>query len=178
MAKHGNAAHNLEWEPMDGLPKAFTLKGEPGTSYWKGNKGWWASRKGTKGIQGPFKGSALARTWAEEPFLEKARARAAKTEERKAARQAAREEAQIKIWGSQLHPEERRLAKGQIWVMRHPKFPTHQILIMDVRKDSVVALIRSDDTPWKNCPHDVRSHHAILRLYRFVSIESRPPKLR
>ena len=37
-------------------------------AYWKGKKGWWASRQDVEGIKGPFRTPGAAQTWAEEPF--------------------------------------------------------------------------------------------------------------
>jgi hypothetical protein len=42
-------------------------------AYWKATKGWWASRQGHEGIQGPFRTPGSAQKWAEEPFREQHR---------------------------------------------------------------------------------------------------------
>ena len=51
--------------------------------------------------------------------------------------------------------------------MKQEAFRDHQVLILQLRKQSVLALVRSDKTRWRACPQDVRSNHALLHLYRY-----------
>ena len=163
-----------EWVPFGGMQQAFSLVGAKGTLYWKGTKGWWAQRPGSNGMVGPFSRDHQARKWAEEParleFEQKAQAATAKM----AAREAKREELQRSVWGA-LAPEERKLRPGQVWAMKQEAFREHQVLIVQLRKQSVLALIRSDKKPWRACPQDVRSNHALLHLYHYKK-EAKIPK--
>jgi hypothetical protein len=158
-------AFNPQWQCLDGLSKAFTWGKK--ASYWKGTKGWWAKREGTAAMGGPFKTPKQAREWAEEPF------RAEFEEGQQFARQLAEERnAQVEAkarqtWG-ELPPEERVLRPGQIWQMKQEKFQDRQVLILDVRKDTVVVQARSGEIPWEECLRDTRSIPGVLRLYRYL----------
>ena len=59
--------------------------------------------------------------------------------------------------------------------MKQEAFREHQVLIVQLRKQSVLALIRSDKKPWRACPQDVRSNHALLHLYHYKK-EAKIPK--
>lgn len=174
MAGRRQETFKAEWIPFDGMPKAFSLVGAKGTLYWRGKVGWWAQRPGTSGMQGPFSRDYEARRWAEEPlrqaFERKAQARADKA----AAQEAQREAALASTWGA-LPPEARKLRPGQVWAMKAEAFQEHLVLIVELRKESVLALVRSDRKPWGICPKDVRSHHALLHLYRYQG-EAKVPK--
>ncbi len=159
-------SYKPEWIPFGGMQQAFSLVGAKGTLYWKGTKGWWAQRPGSNGMVGPFSRDYQARKWAEEPARlgheKKVQAAAAKI----AAQAAQKEELQRSTWGT-LTPGERKFRPGQVWAMKQAAFKEHQVLILQLRKQSVLALIRSEKKPWRACPQDVRSNHALLHLYRY-----------
>jgi hypothetical protein len=148
------------------MHQAFSLVGSKGTLYWRGTKGWWAQRPGSDGMVGPFSRDHQARKWAEEPDRlaqeQKVQADIAKA----ANKEAQAEKVLTNIWGS-LPPDERKLRPGQVWGMKQEAFKDHQVLILQLRKESVLALVRSDKKPWGVCPQDVRSNHALLHLYRY-----------
>lgn len=163
----------LPWTRVEGSESAFRL--DKDTAYWKGQRGWWAQRPGASTIAGPFKGSRLAREWAEEPHLEPIKKKLAEKADREAARSARQEEVQAGIWGT-LPPDQRQFQAGQVWAMKHPRYQDREALILDLRKDSVLALVRSGSVPWKDCEKDVRSHRALLHLYRFLRVDPVPKK--
>lgn len=155
-------------------------------AYWKGAKGWWASRKDYEGIKGPFRTPGAALRWAEEPFREEHRAalqrareeaqkdreeRKAKHLERKAKaaeRVKEREALALATWNG-LPAEDRKVQEGQIWAMRDPKHPDHQILVVEVKKRIASVHARSSDaTPWKGLRREPRTLGHIPRLYRLV----------
>ncbi len=174
MARRTPAPYRPEWIPFPGMQQAFSLVGSKGTLYWRGTKGWWAQRPGSEGMVGPFSRDHQARKWAEEPARE-AHAQKVQAAQAKAARRSAEaEQVQLNTWGV-LPPAERKLCPGQVWGMKQESFQDHQLLILQLRKESVLALIWSGKKPWGLCPQDVRSHHAILRLYRYQG-EAKIPK--
>jgi hypothetical protein len=156
------------------MQQAFSLVGSKGTLYWRGTKGWWAQRPGSNGMVGPFSRDHQARKWAEEPARltheQKTQAALAKA----AAKEAEAEKTLASIWGA-LPPDERKFRAGQVWGMKQEAHRHHQVLILQLRKQSVLALIRSDNRPWGVCPQDVRSHHALLHLYHYLG-EAKLPK--
>ena len=169
-----SAPYKPEWVPLDGMAEAFALVGSKGAVCWRGRKGWWAQRPGSEIAHGPFSRNHQARKWAEEPArlaFEKEREDAAN---KAADKKAKAEVAQKKIWGD-LSPEERKLRPGQIWAMKAAGHQDHQVLIVDLRKQSVLALVRANKRPWGVCSQDVRSNHALLHLYRYVG-EAKIPK--
>jgi hypothetical protein len=174
MAKQKPAPYKPEWVPFQGMHQAFSLVGSKGTLYWRGTKGWWAQRPGSDGMVGPFSRDHQARKWAEEPdrlaHEQKVQADLAKA----ANKEAEAEKALKNIWGS-LPPSERKLRPGQVWGIKQEAFKDHQVLILQLRKESVLALVRSDKKPWGVCPQDVRSNHALLHLYRYQG-EAKIPK--
>lgn len=154
-------------------------------AYWKGTKGWWASRKGHEGIQGPFRTPGAAQRWAEEPFREahrakelaarekvegaKARQAARKTARlvREAAQLLAREDQALTTWKG-LPPEERTVRPGQVWALRDPRH-AQQILVVEVKKTIAVVLAREGKaTPWKGLPREPRTLGHLPKLYRLV----------
>jgi hypothetical protein len=154
---------------MPGL-RGFTL-GSHG-SVWKGQKGWWASRKGTDGHQGPFGGHRLAQAWVEEPLVQAAQEKEARRTER--AEQAsqkkasAREAQDAKTWGA-LPPEERTLRPGQIWA--HKANPGREAMVLEVRRDTLVGLFRSDPArPWKDAERDTKDVRAFLKQYGYRGV--------
>ena len=174
MARQTPAPYKPEWVPFQGMHQAFSLVGSKGTLYWRGTKGWWAQRPGSDGMVGPFSRDHQARKWAEEPARlaheQKVQADLAKA----ANKEAEAEKVLRNIWGS-LPPGERKLRPGQVWGMKQEAFKDHQVLILQLRKESVLALVRSDKKPWGVCPQDVRSNHALLHLYRYQG-EAKIPK--
>ena len=162
------------WIPFDGMAQAFSLRGAVTTLYWKGRAGWWAQRAGDTKIHGPFSREHQARKWAEEPSRIAFEKRILDAAARDAAREAKEEQVQVNIWGS-LPTAERKLRAGQIWGMKAKAHESHQILIVDIRKGSVLALVRSGKRPWGICVTDVRSNHALLHLYRYLG-EGKIPK--
>jgi hypothetical protein len=155
------------------MQQAFSLVGAKGTLYWRGTKGWWAQRPGSDGMVGPFSRDHQARKWAEEP-ARLAHELKRQADAAKLATEAARaEEVQGRTWGS-LPPAERQLRPGQVWAMKQEAHQNHQVLILQLRKESVLALIRSDKKPWGACPQDVRSNHALLHVYRYLGVAKLP----
>lgn len=157
-----------EWMPAPGLPNAFLFKK---ASYWKGQKGWWASRGDGSEMQGPFRGPRLAQAWAEEPYRAEWEAKVEKQRARKAEQEGKakekRESQARSTWGD-LPPERRQLRKGQIWVRRGDSFAGQQIKIVEVRKETVMVRTRMDKTPWAKTAEDVRGIRDLMRLYRFL----------
>jgi hypothetical protein len=161
-------------------------------AYWKGSKGWWASRQDYEGIKGPFRTPGSAQKWAEEPFREKHRLAQAKlrteaqqaAEERKAKRAAqkargaelaeAREAKDLLTWKG-LPVDERVVQPGQVWAMKDPRFEQHQILVVEVKKTIAVALARdAKGTPWKGLEPEPRTLSHLPRLYRLVGAAKIP----
>lgn len=160
-------------------------------AYWKGAKGWWASRKGHEGIQGPFRTPGAAQRWAEEPFRDMHRAKEqaardkvedAKTRkavqrsarrEREALRDQAREAQALITWKG-LPPEERMVRAGQVWALRDPRHP-QQVLVVEVKKTIAVVLAREGKgTPWKGLSREPRTLSHLPRLYRLVGTAKVP----
>ena len=163
-------------------------------AYWKGKKGWWASRQGVEGIKGPFRTPGAAQTWAEEPFREQHRLAQQKLRDaaqqalakRKAEREAhkarkadqaqAREAKDLLTWKG-LPPEARIVQPGQVWAMRDPRFEGHQILVAEVKKKIAVVLAReSKAMPWKGLAREPRTLTHLPRLYRLVG-QAKVPSL-
>ena len=174
MARQTPAPYKPEWVPFPGMHQAFSLVGSKGTLYWRGTKGWWAQRPGSEGMVGPFSRDHQARKWAEEP-ARLAHEQKVQADIAKAADKEAEAEKVLKnIWGS-LPQGERQLRPGQVWGMKQEAFKDHQVLILQLRKQSVLALVRSDKKPWGVCQQDVRSNHALMHLYRYQG-EAKIPK--
>lgn len=155
-------------------------------AYWKGKKGWWASRLGFEGIKGPFRTPGSAQKWAEEPFrelhrlaeqklreqarqaLEARRTRVAAQKAHSAEQAEAREARDLATWQG-LPAEERRVQPGQVWALRDPRLAQHQILVVEVKKNIAVVLAREGKaTPWKGLPRESRTLGHLPRLYRLV----------
>lgn len=158
-----------DWQPVVGCESAFRL-GNHG-SYWKGKKGWWASRKGDENIKGPFRGPNQARQWVEEPLREIHAKRVENFLGRQQDRLAEAEAKVRRTWG-ELAPEERVLQPGQVWAMKDPAYPDRQLLLVSIRKDTVVALVRAGEAPWSQSKRDVRAIQGIPRLYRLIGMEN------
>lgn len=161
-------------------------------AYWRGKKGWWASRQGVEGIKGPFRTPASAQKWAEEPFREQHRQAQQKAhDEAQQAREAqrakcaaqkarvaelakAREAKDLDTWNG-LPPDARQVAAGQVWAMKDPRFDQHQILVVEVKKKIAVVHAReSRATPWKALPREPRTLSHLPRLYRLVGAAKIP----
>lgn len=159
---------HAEWEPAQGLPNAFTYRR---ASYWKGQKGWWASRGDGSEMHGPFRGPRLAQAWAEEPYRmawEAERAERLAREAERAAKAKARSESKAQgTWGD-LPPDRRSLRPKQVWARKGESMGQQQVQILEVRKATVVVRARSDRTAWGKSPTDVRDIRELLRLYRFL----------
>lgn len=155
-------------------------------AYWRGNKGWWASRKDHEGIHGPFRTPGAAQKWAEAPFREAHKAkmlalreealrekeeRRTRFEARKARaaeRAQAKEEAALVTWNG-LPSEERLVQPGQVWALRDPRNEGHQVLVVEVkRKIAVVHARDSKSTAWRGLPREPRTLGHIPKLYRLV----------
>lgn len=155
-------------------------------AYWKGKKGWWASRQDVEGIKGPFRSPTAAQKWAEEPFREQHRQAQQKLRDeaqqvidkrrtKVAAQKAhavelaqAREAKDLVTWKG-LPADERRVQPGQVWVMKDPRFEQHQILVVEVKKTIAVVQARdSKATPWKGLAREPRTLTHLPRLYRLV----------
>jgi hypothetical protein len=161
-------------------------------AYWKGHKGWWASRQGSDGIKGPFRTPGAARKWAEEPFREQHRIaqqkerdqalRATETKRAKLASQKARalalaeaREAKDLVTWNGLPVEARVVQPGQVWVMKDPRFEQHQILVVEVKKKIAVVLAKdSTGTPWRGLAREPRTLGHLPRLYRLVGLAKVP----
>lgn len=165
-------------------------------AYWRGKKGWWASRKDHEGIHGPFRTPGAAQKWAEEPFRlahrekqealrlealkekEERRARFEARKARAAERAREREEAALVTWNG-LPPEERTVQAGQVWAMRDPRHDGHQILVVEVKKK--IAVVHARDTKgkaWRGLPREPRTLGHIPKLYRLVGTAKIPPASR
>ena len=161
-------------------------------AYWKGKKGWWASRQDFEGIKGPFRSPGSAQKWAEEPFREQHRAAQQKLRDetqralaaRKAKRAAqkaqalvlagAREARDLHTWKG-LPAEARLVQPGQVWAMKDPRFKHHQILVVEVKKKIAVVHARdSRATPWKGLTREPRTLGHLPRLYRLVGTAKVP----
>ena len=165
-------------------------------AYWKGHKGWWASRQGFEGIKGPFRTPGSAQKWAEEPFREKHRL--AQQKLREAAR-LAQEERKAKLAAKKAHSAElaqiqeakdsntwkglpaeaRKVQPGQVWAMRDPRFQQHQILVIEVKKTIAIVLAReSKATPWRGLSSEPRTLGHVPQLYRLAGTAKvpAPPK--
>jgi len=155
-------------------------------AYWKGAKGWWASRKGHEGIQGPFRTAHAAQSWAEEPFrdahrtkIQAQRDEARRIEENRVAKRNAlkareaertrlREEQALQTWNG-LPPDARHVTAGQVWALRDPKHASHQVLVVEVKKTLAIVLARdSKATPWKGLPQEPRTLSHLPKLYKLV----------
>jgi hypothetical protein len=155
-------------------------------AYWKGKKGWWASRQDFEGIKGPFRTPGSAQKWAEEPFRlqhrlaqQKAREATQQALEHRKVRRAAqqanaaeqrleREARDLATWDG-LPAEARKLQPGQVWAMKDPRFEQHQVLVIEVKKTIAVVLARSvRTTAWKGLVPETRTLTHLPRLYRLV----------
>jgi hypothetical protein len=155
-------------------------------AYWKGRKGWWASRQDVEGIKGPFRTPGAAQKWAEEPFREAHRRaqqqrrleaqQALETRRAKVAAQKARiadlahqREAQELVTWKGLPADARKVQPGQVWAMRDLRFHQHQILVVEVKRKIAVVFARdSRATPWKGLAREPRTLLHLPRLYRLV----------
>lgn len=161
-------------------------------AYWKGKKGWWASRQGVEGIKGPFRTPGAAQKWAEEPFRDQHRqaqqklhdealqaqegrkAKRAAQQERLAELAQQREARELATWKG-LPAESRRVLPGQVWAMRDPRFEQHQILVVEVKKTIAVVLARdARATPWRGLAPESRTLTHLPRLYRLVGTAKVP----
>jgi hypothetical protein len=155
-------------------------------AYWKGRKGWWASRQDVEGIKGPFRSPSAAQKWAEEPFreqhrlaqqkhrdeaqqaLEKQRTKVAAQKAHAIERAALREAKDLDTWKG-LPVEERKVQPGQVWVLRDAKHGQHQILVAEVKKTIAIVLARdSKAMPWKGLAREPRTLTHLPRLYRLM----------
>ena len=155
-------------------------------AYWKGRKGWWASRQDVEGIKGPFRTPGAAQKWAEEPFREqhrqaqlKLREEALQAQEGRKARRTAQQErvlnqalereARDRATWNGLPAEARKVEPGQVWAMRDPRFEQHQILVVEVKRTIAVVLARgARSTPWKGLIPESRTLTHLPRLYRLA----------
>jgi hypothetical protein len=163
-------------------------------AYWKGRKGWWASRQDVEGIKGPFRTPGAAQKWAEEPFreqhrlaqqklrdeaqqaLEKRRSRVTAQKAQAAELAQAREARELVTWKG-LPAEARRVQPGQVWALRDAKHGQYEILVVEVKKTIAVVLARdAKGTPWKGLAREPRTLTHLPRLYRLVG-EARVPAL-
>ncbi len=155
-------------------------------AYWKGKKGWWASRQDFEGIKGPFRTPGSAQKWAEEPFrvkhrevqqklrdeaqqaLEDRRTRHAAKKVHAAELAQARELKDLVTWQG-LPAEARIIQAGQVWVLKDPRFEHHEILVVEVKKKIAVVHARSTkSTPWKGLNREPRTLSHLPRLYRLL----------
>lgn len=141
-------------------------------SYWHGIKGWWADRGNGEDMGGPFRGPRIAQAWAEGPLRAEFERQEQVREEKRQTRQAAqeqREEAKARrTWGD-APADARGLSVGQIWAMKQEAFKGRQVLILEIRKTSVVVLTRAQPKErWKHANRDVREARGLLRVYRLV----------
>ncbi len=165
-------------------------------AYWKGQKGWWASRQGDEGIKGPFRTPGSAQAWAEAPFreqhriaqqkeredalqaLEARRARLASRKARALDRAEAQEARDLATWNG-LPADARVVQPGQVWALKDPRFAQRQILVVEVKKTIAVVLARdAKATPWKGLAREPRTLGHLPRLYRLVGMARipAPPK--
>ena len=176
MAKHGQkpAPIALNWQSVENVPDAFHL----GTtvSYWRKKGLWWAMRKVGSGAETKvetkkFRGPAPAKAWAEEFAREAARKKMELRERKAAVKQAAKDaaiEARKRLTWGRMPAGNRQLGKDQVWVMKSPALRTNQVLIVEVRKTTVVVLVRKGEEPWGKAPRDVRMSTGLTRLYRYI----------
>ena len=155
-----------QWQPLEGV-QGFSL-GTQG-KVWKGHKGWWASRKGQAGIQGPFRGYRLAQAWVEEPLNQAREARQREQAQAREERAARRREAQAaqasRTWGD-LPEDKQVLAPGQVWL--HKTVEGREAVVLEVRKDTVVALFRSAAAvSLQEAVRDTVDLRGFLRVYRY-----------
>jgi hypothetical protein len=165
-------------------------------AYWKGKKGWWASRQDQEGIHGPFRTAGAAQKWAEEPFreqhrlaqqklrdeaqraLEGRRARLAARKAREAEQAQAQEARDLLTWNG-LPADQRRVQPGQVWAMKDPRLAQHHVLVVEVKKTIAVVHARdSKHTPWKGLPREPRTLSHLPRLYRLVGAAKVPAPVR
>ncbi len=135
---------------------------------WKGGKGWWASRTGHEGIQGPFRTRNQAQAWAEEPWREVQEARMARRAEVQAGRTVAARAKDDATWGG-LPEADRKVAPGQVWALRDGRHTGCEVLVVKVNR-AIAAVLgrRSHSEPWKDAPRTVRTLATLPRLYRLV----------
>ncbi len=135
---------------------------------WKGGKGWWASREGQDGIQGPFRSMKQAQAWAESPWREKHDARMALKTEAEETRAAALRAKEESTWGG-LPEEARKIAVGQVWALRDGRLAGYEVLVLEVKRATAGVLSRrSQSEAWAEAPREVRSLATLPRLYRLV----------
>ncbi|MGA2081526.1 MAG: hypothetical protein ABSH53_13085 [Holophaga sp.] len=164
-----------DWQPLEGI-QGYTLATQG--KVWKGRKGWWASRKGQAAIQGPFRGYRQAQAWVEEPLAqakqERAAGRAVKAEQASRDRAEQVEAMAVRTWGD-LPAGERSLQPGQVWT--HKVRAQREAMILEVRKDTVVGLFKSDaGLAWKEAARETKDVRGFLKVYRFKGHET--PKAR
>ena len=161
-------------------------------AYWRGSKGWWASRQGHEGIQGPFRTPGAAQKWAEGPFREAHRAKELalreKAQQAEAGRIARREtqrarlaerarvlEEQARATWNGLPPEARQVEAGQVWALRDARHGSHQVLVVEVKKTNAVVLAREGKgTPWKGLTPEARTLGHLPKLYRLIGTAKVP----
>lgn len=161
------------WTPVPGFPSLFRCQG---AAYWKGMKGWWAD-PGDGVPCGPFRGPRIAQACAEEQLRAKLAERKAKAQakaEEVSARRKLREEAKARETWGKVPADERHLAPGQRWSLKQLYREAHEILILEVRKTTVVVLARSDGRPWSKAERDTRSLGTVPRLYRLLGTAKLP----
>lgn len=135
---------------------------------WKGGKGWWASREGHEGIQGPFRSLKQAQAWGEEPWRSLHEAKAGARQEVLEARAAAARAKAEATWGG-LPEADRKVAPGQVWALRDERMAGYEVLVLEVKRAIAAVLARkSAAEPWKAAPREVRSLATLPRLYRLV----------
>lgn len=149
-----------EWKPVDGLEDYYTLT--KAVSCWRKGRRWYATRPGVTPEEGllveRFRSKRAAMAWAEEDVMR--RWDQALEKDRLRAQMAA-----TGTWG-EVPVNDRMLTEGQIWGLKNPRLHTHQVKIMDVRKETVVVLVREMGEPWGD--RDVRGIQDLLRLYRYI----------
>lgn len=176
MVKRGQqpAPIALNWKAVENVPDAFHL----GTtaSYWRKKGLWWAMRKVGTGAETKietkkFRGPGPAKAWAEEFALEAAEKKMELRVRKLAAKQAARDaeiEARKRLTWGRMPVGGRQLGKDQIWAMKSRALRANQVLIVEIRKTTVVVLTRKGEEPWDKAPRDVRMSTGLTRLYRYV----------
>ena len=168
-----SAPFQAEWTCTDAAMPCWQW-GKRGAA-WKGGKGWWASREGHDGIQGPFRSLKQAQAWAEEPWRSLHDAKTAAKAEVQAARGAAAKAKSDATWGG-LPEAERKVAPGQVWALRDARMAGYEVLVLEVKRAIAAVLARrSAAEPWKDAPREVRSLATLPRLYRLVG-QAKPPK--
>lgn len=135
---------------------------------WKGGKGWWASREGHEGIQGPFRTRNQAQGWAEAPWREVHELKAAARAETRAEKVASEKAKADATWAG-LPEEDRKVAPGQVWALRDGRMAGYEVLVLEVNRAIAAVLSRrSPSEPWKEAPRTVRTLATLPRLYRLV----------